>query len=366
VPGCTTTRPIVSSALPRFAYVANQNDNDISAFAVDYTSGALTAGVGSPFTGVSGPRNVAVCPSGQLLYVANGNTNGISGYQINLTTGTLTPAPGSPFAGGTAPRGITVDPTGSFVYVANSGDNTISGYAINGNNGTLTPVPGSPFAAGTSPFGITVDPTGRFVYAANHKSSDISAYIINAKTGALTEITGSPFADVEEEEENTGPFEIAVTPTDSFLYVTNHFTNNVAGFSINASSGALTPIASGPFNAGNEPFGIQVAPSGDFVYVVNRASANIYVYSLDTSTGALMQIQDSPYSVGEIGECNPSPYEGALDATGRFLYVPDNGCGAISAFSVDAATGALTMLSGFPIAAGNGPYGVAISRLRLD
>jgi 6-phosphogluconolactonase (cycloisomerase 2 family) len=363
--GCVTPA-IVSIPFPRFAYVANQNSENLSGYSVDAASGALTTLTSSPYPGVTGPRNVAICPSGQLLYAANGDTSGVSGYQIDLNTGALIPAPGSPFAGGSAPRGVVVDPTGTFVYVANSGDNTISAYVITGANGALTPVAGSPFAAGTGPFGVAVDPTGRFLYAANHKSSNISAYSINSSTGALTEIMGSPFPDQFDETSSTGPFEIALTPNGAFLYVTNHFTNNVFGYSVNASTGALMPLSSAPFRAGSAPFGIQVAPSGAFVYVENRFSANIYVYSLDSTSGALTPIPNSPYSVGALGECNPSPYEGALDGTGRFLFVPDNGCGVISAFSVNASTGELTMLAGSPFPAGNGPYGIAISRLRLE
>ena len=375
-PSCVTQTPrVVSSPVPRFAYIADQNDNNVAGYAINSSSGALSAGAGSPFTGVNGPRNAAVCPSGQLLYVANGGTteapgNGVSGYQIDQTTGTLTAVRGSPFAGGNAPRGVIVDPSGNFVYVANSNDNTVSGYRINSATGALTQVPGSPFATGTGPFGVTVDPTGRFVYVANHHSSNISAYSINAATGALTPITGSPFADVEqgeEEEEETGPFEIAVTPDGGFLYVTNHFTDDVVGFSIGSSTGALTELSSGPYPAGDEPFGVVVAPSGQFVYVANRASANVYVYSRDLSSGALTQIEGSPYSVeSEEEDCDASPYELALDGTGRFLYVPNNGCGNISAFSVDATSGQLTQLAGSPFAAGNGPYGVAIARLRLE
>jgi len=371
--GCITKTPtVVSSPIPRFAYVAEQNDNNVSGFAIDNSSGNLSAAAGSPFTGVNGPRNAAVCPSGQLLYVANGGNeaapgNGVSGYQIDLATGALTAAPGSPFAGGNAPRGVTVDPTGNFVYVANSNDNTVSAYKINSANGALTPVSGSPFPTGTAPFGVAVDPTGRFLYVTNHHSSDISAYTINPMTGALTPISGSPFEDLEEEEEETGPFEIAIAPSGTTLYVTNHFTDNVVGFSINTSTGALTEFSGAPFPAGDEPFGIVIAPSGQFVYVANRASANVYAYSVSPTNGALTQLQSSPYSVQtEEEECGASPYELALDGTGRFLYVPNNGCGNISAFSVDAVSGALTPLAGSPFTAGNGPYGVAISRLRLE
>ena len=41
--------------------------------------------------------------------------------------------------------------------------------------------------------GIAVDPTGKFLYVVNGGSSTVSAYTINASTGALTPVSGSPF-----------------------------------------------------------------------------------------------------------------------------------------------------------------------------
>ncbi len=66
-------------------------------------------------------------------------------------------------------------------------------------DGTLTPVAGSPFSAGSGPGCMAPDPEGKFLYVANFNfgapgSSNISAYTIDAGTGALTPIAGSPFA----------------------------------------------------------------------------------------------------------------------------------------------------------------------------
>jgi Lactonase, 7-bladed beta-propeller len=83
----------------------------------------------------------------QFVYVANFGSlitgispSNVSGYAIDPTTGALTPIKGSPFAAGILPTSVAVDPTGKFAYVANSNSNTVSAYSI-GADGSLTPVP---------------------------------------------------------------------------------------------------------------------------------------------------------------------------------------------------------------------------------
>ena len=49
---------------------------------------------------------------------------------------------------------------------------------------------------------------------------------------------------------------VATDQKARFAYVTNYSSNNVSGYKINASSGALTPLAGSPFGAGTGPFGI--------------------------------------------------------------------------------------------------------------
>ena len=79
------------------------------------------------------------------------------------------------------------------------------------------------------------------------------ATAINASSGALTPVAGSPFAA------GTTPTYVAVDFTGKFAYVTNSGSNNISAFKINASSGALTSVAGSPFATGNAPYGIAVA-----------------------------------------------------------------------------------------------------------
>jgi 6-phosphogluconolactonase len=133
----------------------------------------------------------------EFVYVANDNH--VSAYSINLTTGALAPVAGSPFPAGINPTSVAVDPLGRFVYVANLGvfsgsSGNVSAYRI-GANGALTPVAGF-FPTGDNPFSVAVDPLGRFVYVANAEflpdPGTVSAYRIGAN-GALTPVAGSPF-----------------------------------------------------------------------------------------------------------------------------------------------------------------------------
>ncbi|NNM69475.1 MAG: beta-propeller fold lactonase family protein [Gallionella sp.] len=91
-----------------------------------------------------------------FAYVANNYSNNVSAYTLNATSGALTPVAGSPFAAGAQPNSVTVDPSGKFAYVANAGGNNVSAYTLNATSGALTPVVGSPFAAGGGPDSVAV------------------------------------------------------------------------------------------------------------------------------------------------------------------------------------------------------------------
>ena len=137
------------------------------------------------------------------VYVSNDGSANVSAFAINASTGTLTQVKGSPFAAGPEPWGVAVDPTGKFAYVTNvtdggklayvtnitspSSSGSVSAYAINARSGALTQVPGSPFAAsGNYPWDVAIDPSGKFAYVTNSVSNNVSMYSIDDATGALT------------------------------------------------------------------------------------------------------------------------------------------------------------------------------------
>ena len=106
-----------------------------------------------------------------FVYVTNSGSDDISAYTIDGTTGALTPVADSPFSAGRFPISVAADPSGSFAYVANFIHANVSAYTIDGTTGALTPVPGSPFPAGPAPLSVAIGPTGKFLYTANNIGS---------------------------------------------------------------------------------------------------------------------------------------------------------------------------------------------------
>jgi DNA-binding beta-propeller fold protein YncE len=90
-----------------------------------------------------------------------------------------------------------------------------------------------------------------------------------------------------------------------------------------------------------------------FAYVAN-AGGNVSAYSIGAN-GALKQLLTSPFAAGN------APLSVAVDPTGKFAYVANNGSNTVSAYSI-GANGALTSL-GLPFTAGSGPFSVAITPL---
>jgi 6-phosphogluconolactonase (cycloisomerase 2 family) len=235
----------------QFVYEANYSGG-ISAFKINSVTGGLTGVPGSPFAtaptsnpyNISGVNSVTVDPTGKFVYAAIEEGDDISAFVIDSSTGALTPVTGSPFHAGTTPATVRVDPSGRFAYATNMGSNSISAYLVNSSSGALTPIAGSPFSTGPltapGPYGLAVDPSGRFVYVT---TNGISAFSIDNSTGALTPISGSPFAS------GPGPSGAFVHPSGKFLYVTNNGAGTISGYTIDSTSGTLTPISGSPFVA---------------------------------------------------------------------------------------------------------------------
>lgn len=178
----------------RFLYVANYADGTIAAYKRDTATGALTVvpnGKNQAFKAGNNPISIAINPSGTLLYVANNsvdnNGNNLSAYTIDQTSGALN-GPTS-YSAGNSPQCVAVDPSGRFVYVTNYLSNNISAYKIVNSTDELTPVVNSPFTAGVNPYYIAFSPNGRYLSTTNSGENTISRFKIDLLSGSLSNNT---------------------------------------------------------------------------------------------------------------------------------------------------------------------------------
>src|SRR5262249_334897 len=94
--------------------------------------------------------------------------------------------------------------------------------------------------------------------------------------------------------------------------------------------------------------------SGRSAFVVNDFSNQVSAFSVEPATGNLTLAPGSPYAVGD------NPQGLAVDPTGRFLYVNNVFGDTISAFSIDLQPSALPPIGTYP--AGDAPQAIASSR----
>ena len=250
-----------------YLYVTDLNAGAVAGFAYNSANGTLTSVPGSPFPAGSTPvQAVQAGSQGKFLYVSNNNDSagGISAYNIDFNTGALTPIPGSPFPTGSAgsfpgPSAMVVN--NNFLYVALAGsanaNNKIVAFAIDPTTGVLTTLPGSSFATGSDPLYMALAPVTSvgfqaFLFTANVQDGTISAFTADDNTGILTPVSGSPYAS------GTSIGSVIVAPYTTgngtfFLYAADPQAKTVRAYTIDGNTGALSPIAGSPFQAGTSP-----------------------------------------------------------------------------------------------------------------
>jgi 6-phosphogluconolactonase (cycloisomerase 2 family) len=336
----------VTRRTPAFLYASNisTNANNISGFTVNPATGALTPVSGSPFATPTGDTSIAVSRDFKFLYAADFGLNQISAFQVN-SDGSLSPLLGTPFPAGNGPVSVFTHPTADFLYVTNQGSGEVMIFIIDPeltNNGSV--------AIGNSPLFSAMTSDGAYYYQTISSLAQIAGFSVSATDGSLTPVSGSPFS--------TGffPNKIAIDPAGKFLYATipSSFmgtSTSVYAYTIDAASGALTAVPGSPFTTGENPVSAAVDVSGRFLFVANGANTangnSVSAFSIDSNTGALTAVPGSPFAA--------SPFPGfvATDPSGQYVYVGLGSSSGIAAFVMNQSTGALTPMPGSPFPGNN-------------
>jgi 6-phosphogluconolactonase len=304
----------------------------------------------------------------EFAYVLDGHN--VSMFSVDSCTGLFTPTmPASISTGYTSPEisseVIVTDLLGRFAYVANpvfnqSSQSTISMYTINPTTGVLTPTSPATVPTGWYPQGMVVDPLGRFAYTANTYGRSISMFTINQSTGVLTPTRPASISTILPSQLTSDVLSLAIDPTGRFLYVPALAKTNaaVSMFTIDQSTGMLTPTSPASLPAGGYLFNAEVTPNGKFLYVVNnesdgKSATAVWEYSINSSTGMLSAIvaPGTPLVVAGSGATAIT-----IDPTSRFAYVVNRTSNSISMYTIDQNTGALTLNT-----PPNAPLGVLLS-----
>ena len=213
--------------------------------------------------------------------------------------------------------------------------------------------------------GMTATVNGH-LYVSDFLNNAVLGFTIDESKGSLMALSGSPFSLVGTAP-GAGGLSVIMDNLSGldYAYATDLNAGTVDGFSLDWTSGTLTPFAGAPFPAGDTPVqAVYTGYPGYFFYVsnLNDSTGGISAYNIDPGTGALTPIPGSPFPTGPAGSF-PGP--SAMVVNGNFLYVAlagtVSGNNRIGALSINPNTGALSAVPGSPFTTGKDPLYMVLS-----
>jgi 6-phosphogluconolactonase (cycloisomerase 2 family) len=355
VVGVTINSVTINVTATVYAYATNYDSDTVSQYQIS-ADGSLTPLTAPTIATDHQPFSISAEPSGEYVYVSNWGSSSVNQYRIGAD-GTLSVIGTGKVNTGQGPNAVTIDPSNRHAYVANLGENTISQYTI-GLDGQLAPMASPKVTAGSNPAIVVISPDGKYAYAGNFGAysnippagpSTISQYSVDATDGSLKALTGAAAVS------GSGPTAITIDPTSHYLYVANIGDDNIGQYIIN-SDGTLSPMTVPTVVSGSQPGGhpvdIAIDPTGKYVYVANQGDGSISQYTVGND-GSLTAMATPFVLTGGTATSSVN-----VDPTGHFVYATNRGGTTVSQFEIDTG-GALVALTIPTVQAGTHPTAIA-------
>ena len=280
-------------------------------------------------------------------------SQGIYSFTFNATTGEVGKLE---LAGeATNPSFLALHPDGKHLYavgevndVAGKKGGGVSAFAIQ-PDGKLKLL-SQASTVGSGPCFVTVDKSGKVALAANYGGGSVVALPIKAD-GSVGEHTGFVQHEgkgVTKRQSQPNAHSVNVSPDNRFAFVADLGLDKVLIYKLDPANGTLTP---------NDPPSVSVAPgsgprhfafhpSGKFAYLINEITLTMTAFSYNAAKGALTEIHTVstlPAADGPGPKPGWSTAEVVAHPGGKFLYGSNRGHDTIAVFSV-AADGKITLV----------------------
>jgi DNA-binding beta-propeller fold protein YncE len=223
-------------------------------------------------------------------------------------------------------------------------------------------------------FWVALSADGKSAYVASYYADAVAVLRRNTTTGELTQLPGT--AGCVSESGSSGecadgkalerPLSVAVSPDGKNVYVGSLFSDAVAVFQRDATTGGLTQL---PGTAGcvsetgtgeacadgmalGAPRSVTLSADGKSVYVASVEGDAVAVFRRDTTAGEITQLAGPAGCIGETGApCRDgkvldNPFSTAVSADGKNVYVASYYSDAVAVLRRDTTTGALLQTPG--------------------
>jgi len=142
-------------------YFTDEQGCSVTAYNLDTSTGTLspfqtTTTLPEGFDGRNTCSQIQITPSGKFLFAPNRGHNSIASFAVDATTGRLTAA--GRVSTEAVPSAFSLDPEGKFLFAAGSETGRLASYRINGDTGEVTPM--ETYAAGKRPMDVLITNQG--------------------------------------------------------------------------------------------------------------------------------------------------------------------------------------------------------------
>jgi 6-phosphogluconolactonase len=318
---------------PLFLFVGS-NDGKVRVYDVDAVTGKAVFKRES--SAGTNPSFLAFDPARRRVVAVDeaGNMGQVRSFGFDPTTGALTEINAKP-AGGAGSTHLSLDPTAKWVFVANYTGGNMSVLPLD-PNGTLGDATDSKTSGAKSHWAGT-NPSGTHVFVPALEANVVAQYTLGAANGKLTDNGTASLPP------NAGPRHLAFHPNESWAYVINELAITVTAFDFDKTTGKLTTkdtlsaLPGGQSTSGVSGAEIAVHPSGKHVYASTRGFNSIAHFSVNATTGALTLVENAPTGGNQPRSFGMSP-EGTL------LFAGNQSQNKVVGWRIDAASGGLESL----------------------
>ena len=282
-------------------------------------------------------------------YTDKAGSKGIYTGTIDADSGSLGPLELAAVAA--SPSFLALSPDGKTMYACTSPNGgSVAAFQVTADGRQLVRLNERP--SGSGGCHVSVDASGGTVMVANYGGGSVCSFPTqpDGSLGAMASIfkaTGSG----PDAQRQTKPYlhSIYAGPGNRRAYACDLGSDSVWIFDLAKATGALTPanptVAKVP--PGSGPRHLAWHPNGRFAYVNGEMGLNVTAFELDAASGALTAIQTLPTLPPDASRSGVTTAEIFCHPSGKWLYVSNRGADTIEAYAI-GADGKLTWLQDCP------------------
>ncbi len=325
-------------------YSSKDKNNGIYVYTFNAQTGEFSLRSNSP--DIKNPSYLAISKDGKHVYSvseAGAGKGGISAYAFNPLSGELKFI-NSVSSGGDGPCYVSVDGQNKVVFAGNYNAGSLSAIRVN-QDGSLNSDIQTIQHEGSGVnkerqdkphvHSTVLSPDDRYLLVPDLGTDHVDIYSVDIANVQPLKPAAPAFASVKA---GSGPRHLVFHPHGKFAYLIQEMEGLITAFdykdgklTAKQSVSMLSPGFTGDVGAAD----IHVSPDGKFLYGSNRGDANdIAIYAVERN-GKLSY-------AGRQSTLGKTPRNFAIDPTGNFLLVANQGTDEIIIFKRDQKTGLLT------------------------